>query len=180
MNIQKIAKKICKGMTMKLIFYLKLMINTFMKKFHKKNLIRENTNERTLLTPIVFKNSPATTEDEDLFGFYIQADAIFKAIQNDSNIIGIIGDYGTGKSSLTEILKQKLNKKEYKNVITINLWDGLDSGQTAANNTEISLTTKSFLYQLAFANDKNNKGFAKYINQRLSRNYGKISISMDL
>lgn len=150
---------------------------------HKSN--RKTNKNRKLVdkkpiqyTPIVFKNSPTTTEKDDLFGFYFQAEAILKAIQNDSNIIGIIGDYGTGKSSLTEILKTKLTNKKYRKVITINLWDSLDSKQSDSEKENITLSTKSFLYQLAFANNNKNKSFAKYINQRLSKNYGKISLSI--
>ncbi len=129
--------------------------------------------------PVIFKNSPISKDKDDLFGFDMQAEAIKEAIKENAHIIGIIGDYGSGKSSLTEKLKHKLEKNKFKKTIIINLWDSFFDQSTNESNTKtVTISTKSFLYQLAFGNKKRNRNFAKYINHRLSKNYGKLSLSV--
>jgi GTPase SAR1 family protein len=137
------------------------------------------THKKSNQRPVIFKNSPISKDKDDLFGFDMQAEAIKEAINENAHIIGIIGDYGAGKSSLTEKLKHKLEKWKFKKTITINLWDSLfDQNQNGGNTKPVTISTKSFLYQLAFGNNKRNRNFAKYINHRLSKNYGKLSLSV--
>ena len=130
---------------------------------------------------ILFNNSPIGTPEEDIFDSKIKATAVREAINEGANTIALIGDYGSGKSSLTKILYED-NKTEFENPIYINLWDCICKQETkedvSGNNPEqnrINSFTKSFLYQ--FACGTKNRLFTKYINQRLSRNYGKLSLS---
>ena len=125
---------------------------------------------------IFFKNSPIEDEKDDVFDFSIKASAIEKAIENGANMIALIGDYGTGKSSLTKIL-YKRNEKKFNNPIFINLWDCISTMDVNDDNKNVSYFTKSFLYQLALGN-KNHNHFSRYINQRLSKNYGKLSFAL--
>lgn len=125
---------------------------------------------------IFFKNAPLEDETKDVFDFQIKAEAIEEAIKNGSNMIALIGDYGTGKSSLTKIL-YKRNIEKYAEPIYINLWDCLSSIDNKDDKTPVSYFTKSFLYQLALGN-KSHNNFSRYINQRLSKNYGKLSFAL--
>ena len=125
---------------------------------------------------VLFKNAPITDQKNDAFDFGIKANAIKKAIKEKSNIIGLVGDYGSGKSSLTELL-YKNNKFFFAKPIYVNLWDCFSNDEGTKDSGEISSFTKSFLYQLASRNEKKS-GFSRYINQRLSKNYGKISFSL--
>ena len=141
------------------------------KKTNNKNTKKENSTDI-----IFFKNSPIEDETSDVFDFSIKATAIEKAIENGANMIALIGDYGTGKSSLTKILYKK-NKEKYAEPIYINLWDSLTTIEGQDEKTPVSYFTKSFLYQLALGN-KNHNYFSRYINQRLSKNYGKLSFAL--
>lgn len=136
---------------------------------------------------ILFNNSPIGTSEEDIFDSKIKATAIREAINEGANTIALIGDYGSGKSSLTKILYED-NKTEFEKPIYINLWDCVckqevkknkakvsDDNKESSEQSRINSFTKSFLYQ--FSCGTTNILFAKYINQRLSKNYGKISLS---
>ncbi|MDR2406643.1 MAG: hypothetical protein LBE13_00795 [Bacteroidales bacterium] len=133
------------------------------------------------ITPIIFNNSPIKNEKDDIFDFSSQADMLNAAIKNGANIIGIIGDYGSGKSTLTEISQKKFGIK-YR-VIRVNLWDSINETITEkqgngseANN--LNLLLRSFLYQFALGNERKNSSYAHYINERQSKNYGKLSVTM--
>lgn len=94
--------------------------------------------------PIVFTNIPIKDKDKDLLGINNEANRIENAIDEGANIIGIIGDYGTGKSSLIEMLKNK-----FLNVININMWNSVNT------KTEDALVlTKNFIFQMAIGKNE--------------------------
>ena len=125
--------------------------------------------------PIVFVNTPISGGEYDVIGFDSQVKTLRAAIDNKANMIGIIANYGTGKSSMTELLSQSFGEDENK-PIKINMWDCLSSSTMANNklNENISNLTKSFLYQLSNGKDRK---FGSYINKILSKNYGNISFA---
>ena len=142
----------------------------------------EKSSSNKEIEPIVFVNSPITSINDDIVGFDTQIKTIEKAIEDDATLIGIIADYGTGKSSVTDILSESIVKKPYKHPtpIKINMWDCIQNNSIIMGNSnessvtnEIGDLTKSFLFQLA--NGKSRK-LASYINKRLSNNYGLLSI----
>lgn len=146
--------------------------------------IEENTNSEEVeedkkFEPIVFINNPISNTNEDVIGFESQVETLMCAIENNANMIGIIADYGTGKSSMTELLTKRIevtNKNKPTNKpIKINMWDCLSKVLGEGKEPEsVSTLTKSFLYQLA--NGHSTK-FGRYINKLLSKNYGNISFS---
>ena len=115
--------------------------------------------------PIVFTNIPIKDKDKDLLGINNEANRIENAIDGGANIIGIIGDYGTGKSSLIEILKNK-----FLNVININMWNSVNT--KPENALEL---TKNFIFQMAIGKSEQ---FAQYINKKLSKNFNILSVSI--
>ena len=125
---------------------------------------------------ILFNNSPISNSSNDIFDLKIKAQAVKKAIDEKANAVALIGEYGSGKSSLINILYTD-NKKAFEKPIYINLWDCIykHENEEPNNKNRISIFTKSFLYQ--FAAGYGNKSFSTYINQRLSKNYGKLSLS---
>lgn len=73
------------------------------------------------MKPIIFQNKPIEEENKDLFDFSYQKKVLSTAIESNARIIGIVGDYGTGKSSITKLLeKDRRNNKD--KIININLW----------------------------------------------------------
>ena len=113
----------------------------------------------------IFVNNPINDENQDVLGIKTYANRINQAIDDGANIIGVIGDYGTGKSSLIELIKKKHN-----NSININMWG---NEKQEKNETTIRSLTKNFLFQMSMGKDET---FAKYINKKLSKSYGMLSI----
>ena len=124
------------------------------------------------IKPIIFQNKPITSEEKDLFDYSYQKQVLESAIENEARIIGIVGDYGTGKSSITKLL-EKSRKKKLDTIVNINLW-----GQFSEDFKDNNSLIKSFLFQLAYANKKRNSHFAQYINARFNKNNGKIGFSI--
>ena len=130
------------------------------------------TNADSILKPIIFQNKPIEDDSKDIFDFTYQKDVLNEAIDSGARIIGVIGDYGTGKSSVTKLLeKDRINRKD--NVININLW-----GNFSSENEDNNSLIKSFMFQLAYANKAKNHHFAKYVNARFNKNNGKVSFAI--
>lgn len=113
----------------------------------------------------IFVNNPINDDKQDVLGIKTYANRINQAIDDGANIIGVIGDYGTGKSSLIELIKKK-----HKNSININMWG---NEKQERNETIIRSLTKNFLFQMSMGKDET---FAKYISKKLSKSYGMLSI----
>lgn len=120
--------------------------------------------------PIIFLNTPIKEEDKDAIGITASVEMIKSAIKNDAKMIGVIAEYGAGKSSLTEMLAKP---EDYKRVVRINMWDSI--GNENNQGQEISNLTKSFIYQLARGISKK---AASYVNKILNNNYGIVSFSI--
>lgn len=142
----------------------------------EKNDLKDNMDSARKFDPIVFVNNPISNANEDVIGFESQVDTLMCAIDNNANMIGIIADYGTGKSSMTKLLEESIKKNDNTNApIKINMWDCLSKVATDSKESEsVSALTKSFLYQLASGHSTK---FGRYINKILSKNYGNISFS---
>ena len=127
------------------------------------------------IDPIIFMNTPISDDKDDVIGINSSVDSIKHAIENDAKMIGIIADYGSGKSSLTETLIK--DKKLFGGAIIVNMWDSLSQEPLQENSSKanISTLTKAFLFQLASGISDN---VAKHVNRRLSRNYNIISFSI--
>ena len=167
-RIIDISKNLFNGIKNKVIekiVHIKGTIEERNKLFHQKKDARK---------VILFNNSPITNTKDDAFDFKTKACAIKEAIDNKANIIALIGEYGVGKSSLTKLLYKKY-LFSFRKPIFINLWDCVVENERKED--EPTYFTKSFLYQLASKNKKKST-FARYINQRLSNSYGKISFSI--
>jgi hypothetical protein len=127
--------------------------------------------------PIVFVNNPITSTEEDVIGFDAQVDTLQCAINNGANMIGVIADYGSGKSSMAEMLSLSVQEEGNPPPIRINMWDCLSNTNKKDKISEnVSTLTKSFLYQLS--NGYNDK-LGKYVNKLLSKNYGSIALALN-
>lgn len=138
----------------------------------KDKKIEDTKNE--ILFPIIFKNTPIENDSQDVFDFKTQVDVLNAVEESGAKIIGIIGDYGSGKSSITEMFEEKEKEKEHK-TIRINLWDEYFG---VKDDEKFQAVMKSFFYQLAYANCKKNKNFSEYINNRFNKNQGRVSFRL--
>ncbi len=128
--------------------------------------------KETQFKPIVFMNTPVSSRNDDVIGIGSAVNSIKRAIKNDANLIGVIADYGAGKSSLTETL----SKKSCGKAIHINMWDSISKLNDSSKTDEsINLLTKSFVFQLASGVSEH---CARHANKRLSKNYNIFSFSI--
>lgn len=145
------------------------------------------TKNKFLLTknkyaPIVFMNTPINSKNDDIIGMTSAVDSIENAIQHGAQLIGVIANYGAGKSSLTEMLSKK--RKNQKKPIYINMWDtisrieqsNLTNSKEPTHEETIGLLTKAFVYQLASGIDTKT---ANLVNRYLNKNYGILSFSIN-
>ena len=141
--------------------------------------MQEMNKSNNTVKPIVFVNNPIKLAEDDVIGFLDQVEMISCAIDDgEASMIGVIADYGTGKSSITEMLKEKYVKAGYPEPIKINMWDSLSEPNDSQNNNsnnQVSDLTKSFLFQLANGHDGK---LGSYVNKLLSKNYGIISFAL--
>lgn len=137
-----------------------------------------SNNIKKTFDPIVFLNKPATNYEQDVVGFQSQIKTIKKAIDDGANMIGLIADYGTGKSTVSEILASEVlsNRKLYS-VIRINMWDSISNSEHSEH--DITELTKSFLFQLSQGSEdkKCTSKLSSYVSKRLSKNFNTISFS---
>ena len=64
---------------------------------------------------------------EDLLGFKVHANLLIDVIKDDTVLpvsIGVFGDWGSGKSSILQIIKEKFEEKENQNtgIIVLLVW----------------------------------------------------------
>ena len=97
--------------------------------------MQEMNKSNNTVKPIVFVNNPIKLAEDDVIGFLDQVEMISCAIDDgEASMIGVIADYGTGKSSITEMLKEKYVKAGYPEPIKINMWDSLSEPNDSQNN----------------------------------------------
>lgn len=80
---------------------------------NKKNKNTEDVKNETL-SPIIFKNTPIENDSQDIFDFKTQVEVLNEVEESGAKIIGIIGDYGSGKSSITEMFENHEKEKKIK------------------------------------------------------------------
>lgn len=142
----------------------------------KKQVKSKKPHEKSnnLHKPIIFMNTPITNDENDVIGIHSAVSSVKEAIFKDAKMIGIIADYGSGKSSLTETLAR--DEKSYGKAIHINMWDSISKlNKQETTGDAINLLTKSFVFQLASGVSEH---CAKHINRRLSKNFGILSFSI--
>lgn len=127
----------------------------------------------------VYINKEISSANEDLIGFEPHANAIRTAIDDGASLIGVLADYGAGKSSLCELIA---NDTTYKRPIKVNMWDCLTNIQETQNKTKddnddtIAKLDQAFLYQIAAGSGDHI--LANHINKRFHKGSGLLSISM--
>lgn len=148
------------------------MISNFIKEIIDKKDIGEVEN-------LTYLNKPIAGEGQDGIGISPYVDNVESAIRNGASLIAVVSQFGTGKSSIMEMLKKRYFGRETIDGIRyvreyheVNMWSVLKQGE---GNTGIELH-KSFLYQLISSVDST-KG--EYVSKRMSTNYGLFRLSLD-
>lgn len=120
---------------------------------------------------LYFQDFPVSDYEDDYVGFEAEVEMLKEGVESDSKIIGLISEYGSGKSSIIELLRKSLDTSKY-DIVNINLLD------PDGNNTDFE-AHKRMVMQLAnhiYSEDKDSKKLS-YITKRLNPNYKSIDIS---
>jgi len=143
---------------------LKRGLNVIKQKFYPTvNLLKKN---------MPYLNMPILDAKADGIGMEVYVDYLESAIEKRASMIAVVSRFGTGKSSLIEMLKQKYRgweKERRKRVYCqINLWS-----QLADDTLELH---RNFLYQLVAAIEPQK---SSYFSRRTGRNFGMFRISTE-
>ncbi len=120
-----------------------------------------NTDENLL-----FLNLPISTETEDVIGLGSYAESLSDAIDSGAQMVAITSPFGSGKTSVIELLQEKRSNELNEKILKIPMWSHLNSDKSKVSSTELHRT---LIYQIASQID-HIKG--TYISRRLSSNYG--------
>lgn len=130
----------------------------------KKNI---NTDENENIPKLqIFSNKPSGDNNDDYIGISSYVKILRNALESGNRIIGILSDFGAGKTTLTEQLIESY-KAEKTKVIKVNLWSCLPKDESQH-------LQKSFLYQYA---TQISIRLGSYVNKRLNNTYGLLKIS---
>jgi len=122
---------------------------------------KEKTNN-TKVEPIVFLDLPIKSYADDVIGFEAYVESLSLAIDSGAQSIAITSDFGTGKSSIIELLKEKRKSNKNDIIIEVPMWSQLQS-QSDSNDLH-----KNFIFQIA-NQISHNRG--TYISRRLNSNF---------
>lgn len=117
---------------------------------------------------MIYLNTPITTKENDIIGLDVCADKLSDAIDEGAQMIAITSPFGSGKTSVIDLLQEKRqnNKKEY--ILKIPMWSQLHQLKNSANELH-----RNFLYQISsLINHKR----GTYVSRRLSNNYGLLTL----
>lgn len=122
----------------------------------------------------VFLNRPIKNDAEDWIGISTYVDKLDAAVEAKAKIVAVTSDFGTGKSSLISLYKNKVKNpiKNFfgfgKKVLNINMW-----GSYAQTGEELPLELhKSFIFQLICQINPKDRRKSNYISRRLSKDFG--------
>lgn len=120
--------------------------------------------------PVLFSNQPSGEEADDLVGVQAQVSAVERAIGDGNRLIGLLSDFGAGKSTLIKHLHRRYAKRADYQLCTIHLW-----GELANQSAAETALHKSFLYQFA---QQVSPSCGTYVNQRLNVGYKLVKLSL--
>lgn len=134
---------------------------------------------------VPYINKPIANADFDEIGMEVYVDYLESAIEQQASMISVVSRFGTGKSSLIELLKRKYNgwekfgKHKCKRVYCqINLWSQLEEQNPEKSDSNVKTLElhRTFLYQLIAAVHPKK---SSYFSKRTSRNFGMFRISTE-
>lgn len=133
----------------------------------------QKNSKRDVKAPI-FLNTPISSTEMDILGVEVPVDYLDRAIEAGAHMIAITSPFGSGKSSVVELLRKRREERHRNEelFLSISMWSHLPGGRAKKGMTSADLH-KTFVYQ--FANQIDPKK-GSYINRRLSRNYGLLRL----
>lgn len=129
-----------------------------------------------------YLNRPIDNEEHDWIGMAEYADYLKAAIDRGAEMIAVTAEFGTGKSSLIQLLKKKCKGMCYR-IFEVDLWCHLESVYQCKKDRSSDMGEaiqigsadihKAFLYQLA---NQISSRLGDYVSKRMSENYGLLQL----
>lgn len=120
---------------------------------------------------VYYRDEPIKDYEHDYIGFEEQVNMLKEGIDNNERIIGLISDYGSGKSSIISLLKNCYKDSDVK-FYNINLLD-----PNGKNDDTILEAHKRFLLQFARQVYDKNSMKLSFVTKKLNPNYKSIKVS---
>ena len=157
---------------------LKKRVKAFIASIIYKIMRKDDTEIVALNRQVPYMNKPISEFTEDEIGMSVYVDYLESAIEKGADMIAVVSGFGTGKSSLIELLKGKYHgwslwqdRRCERVYCQVNLWSQLESQQ--AQTLELH---RSFLYQLIGTVYPRK---SSYFSRRTGRNFGMFKISAE-
>ena len=115
---------------------------------------------------ILFLNTPIESKQKDIIGINTYVKKLNAAIEEGAQMIAVTSPFGSGKSSISELLEESRKDATNEKVIKISMWSQMHGDNKTDSTTDLH---RAFVYQLA-SQINHKKG--TYISKRLNPNYG--------
>lgn len=122
--------------------------------------------------------------ENDVIGFEVYVDDIIDAVNSDACMVGLLANYGSGKSSVINMAKEKIEKDNIDNkdnvkFISINLWKITEkkSNQKSSNNYDETICIHKFLLNklISYLPETSNRN---YFENKINGRYSLFNISL--
>lgn len=114
---------------------------------------------------MLFLNTPISDDSQDIIGVNTYVEKLNASIDSGVQMIAVTSPFGSGKTSISELLEKKRNKSDEK-IIKISMWSQFNGDNKKCSTNDLH---RAFVYQLS-SQISHKRG--TYINRRLSTNYG--------
>lgn len=122
---------------------------------------------------MIFLSNSIEDSEKDIIGFNTYVEKLNSAIDKNVQMIAITSPFGSGKTSIIELLRKKRATNDNEKFLFVQMWSELNASNIENNTCELH---KNLLYQIACGISKR-KG--TYINRRLSNNYGLLKLHVN-
>ncbi|MBE6915999.1 MAG: hypothetical protein E7471_05125 [Ruminococcaceae bacterium] len=122
---------------------------------------------------MLFLSNSIDDPQSDIIGFETYASNLNDSIDEGARMIAVTSPFGSGKTSIVELLKKKRSKNKREKFLSVQMWSELNELKDINKTCELH---KNFLYQIG-SSISPRKG--TYINRRLSNNYGLLKLHIN-
>lgn len=117
------------------------------------------------------------SKENDAIGYDVYVDSLTTAINSDAKLIGLISNYGSGKSTVVKMLKDNNKEKDIK-FVSINLWKiNEENSRQKTQQPDNTIDIHKFLLR-KLIQSMTNKEHENYYKRKIDNNYSIFSVVM--
>lgn len=127
------------------------------------------------IKPIIFLNKPIDRIEDDLIGITYHTSLVMSAIEKGGSLIAITGDFGTGKSSIINLLSKEID------CLPIALYHSIEKKHLSEFFKNGNRSKELFVsFNNNLINHLDNKKFQLFSSKRMSKNYGSLEFGLNI